>query len=85
MTKAIDLGKYSSYNFEKSDVKFSHLQYADDTLIITEKRWSNIKSNIIVVRVDIGIESKFPKNLPCGDQCSPILDGRGCQNYELWY
>lgn len=49
ITKVIDLGKYSSYNFEKSDVKFSHLQYADDTLIITEKRWSNIKSNIIVV------------------------------------
>ncbi|XP_058783098.1 uncharacterized protein LOC131657751 [Vicia villosa] len=37
------MGKFQGYKFDEGNERFSHLQYADDTLIICEKAWSNIR------------------------------------------
>lgn len=42
LKKTIDLGKFKGYKFDEGSERFSHLQYADDTMIICEKSWSNI-------------------------------------------
>ncbi|XP_058764714.1 uncharacterized protein LOC131638187 [Vicia villosa] len=44
MKKAVDSGRFIGYKFEAGEKRFSHLQYADDTMIISEKRWTNIRT-----------------------------------------
>ncbi|XP_058783416.1 uncharacterized protein LOC131658099 [Vicia villosa] len=65
MKKAVDSGKYSGYKFEKGEERFTHLQYADDTLIIGEKSWSNIrtiKANLLLFEVMSGLKVNFNKS-----------------------
>ncbi|PNX61152.1 receptor-like kinase, partial [Trifolium pratense] len=34
MRKAVELGRFDGFKFDRGDEQFTHLQYADDTLII---------------------------------------------------
>lgn len=43
MKKVVDMGKFVGYKFERGKCCFSHLQYAYETMIISEKRWSNTR------------------------------------------
>lgn len=65
MKKAIELGKIKGYKFDVGSEIFSHLQYADDTLIICEKSWSNIctiNGLIILFESMSGLKVNFLKS-----------------------
>lgn len=38
MKRAIELDKYKGFKFDNGDERFTHMQYADDTLIIRKRR-----------------------------------------------
>jgi hypothetical protein len=42
MSKAVDSGRFSGYKFDGGDEYFSHLQYADDTVLGTQKSMDKI-------------------------------------------
>lgn len=44
MKKAYERGKLVGYRFKAGDKRFSHTQYAYDTMIISEKSWTNIQA-----------------------------------------
>lgn len=49
--------------------RFSHLKYVDDTLIIGEKHWSNIriiKENLLLFESMLGLKVNFQKSLLVG-------------------
>ncbi|PNX58979.1 ribonuclease H, partial [Trifolium pratense] len=59
MKNAVDMGRFAGYKFEGGDLGFSHLQYADDTLIIGEKSWGNIrimKANLLLFELMSGLK-----------------------------
>ncbi|CAJ2655849.1 unnamed protein product [Trifolium pratense] len=69
MRKALELGKFSGFKFERGEEYFSHLQYADGTLIIGEKSWSNIpiiKANLLLFELISGLKVNFHKCLLVG-------------------
>jgi hypothetical protein len=37
MKKAVEIGKFDGFRFDRGEDQFTHLQYADDTLIIGNK------------------------------------------------
>lgn len=41
--RAMESGRLVGYKFDVGDKRFSHLQYADDTMILCEKRLTNIR------------------------------------------
>lgn len=48
---------------------FTHLEYADDNLIIGEKKWSNIriiKANMLLFEVMLGLKINSHKSLSMG-------------------
>ncbi|PNX92269.1 cysteine-rich receptor-like protein kinase [Trifolium pratense] len=69
MKKAVDLGNFSGYKFDGGDECFSHLQYADDTLIIGRKGWGNIriiKAILLLFELMSGLKVNFHKSLLIG-------------------
>ncbi|XP_058774821.1 uncharacterized protein LOC131649093 [Vicia villosa] len=65
--KALDCSKFIGYKFEKGTDRFTHLQYADDTLIIGEKKWINIriiKANLLFFEA-VRPKSSFQQELDC--------------------
>ncbi|XP_058774729.1 uncharacterized protein LOC131649001 [Vicia villosa] len=65
LKKAIGMGKFKGYKFDEGDERFSHLQYADDTLIICEKLWSNIwtiKGLILLFESMSGLKVNYLKS-----------------------
>lgn len=44
MNKAVDLGNFVCYKFNGREFFFSHVQYAEETLIIWSKVWGNIRT-----------------------------------------
>lgn len=58
MRRAMEEGKLTVYRFDMEEDMFTHLQYANDTLIIREKKWSNIiiiKVNLLLFEVISGL------------------------------
>ncbi|MCH92733.1 RNA-directed DNA polymerase (Reverse transcriptase) [Trifolium medium] len=69
MKRAVELGKFIGFRFEKADERFTHLQYMDDTLIIGEKGWENIsiiKANLLLFELMSGLKVNFHKSLLVG-------------------
>jgi hypothetical protein len=69
MRKAVDSGNFSAYKFDGGDECFSHLQYADDTLIIGRKGWGNIwiiKKILLLFELMSGLKVNFHKSLLIG-------------------
>jgi hypothetical protein len=69
MKRAVDLGRFSGYKFDEGDECFSHLQYADDTLIIGRKGWGNIrviKANLMLFELMSGLKVNYHKSLLVG-------------------
>lgn len=65
MKISLDLSKFSIYKFEKGYESFSHVQYADVTLIIDRKRWRNvrtIKENLMLFQMMSGIKLSYHKS-----------------------
>lgn len=65
MKKAVNGGKFGGYKFENREDRFMHLQYADDTLIIMEKIWANIraiKANLLLFKMMLGLKVNFNKS-----------------------
>ena len=62
MRRAVEVGQFIGYKFNMGEDRFTHLQYADDTLIIGEKKWSNIKiikANLLLFEVMSGLKVSF--------------------------
>ncbi|PNX72998.1 cysteine-rich receptor-like protein kinase [Trifolium pratense] len=69
MKKAVESSRFIGYKFEGGDVCFSHLQYADDTLIIGRKGWGNIrimKANLLLLQLMSGLKVNFNKSMLVG-------------------
>jgi hypothetical protein len=69
MGKAVDSGRFTGYKFDGGDEYFSHLQYADDTLIIGGKSWGNIriiKANLKLFQLMSGLKVNFHKSMLAG-------------------
>ncbi|XP_058746991.1 uncharacterized protein LOC131619978 [Vicia villosa] len=65
MKKAVECGEFIWYKIEKGTDRFTHLQYVDDTLIIGDKRWSNIriiKANLLMFEVMSRLKVNFNKS-----------------------
>ncbi|XP_058727023.1 uncharacterized protein LOC131598440 [Vicia villosa] len=65
MKKAVDTGRFFGYKFDGGEKRFFHLQYADDTMIISEKRWSNIrtlKAILLLFETMSGLKVNFQKS-----------------------
>jgi len=46
MRRAVEVGKFPGYNFNMGEDLFTHLQYADDTLIIGDKKIGRILQSL---------------------------------------
>ncbi|MCI20316.1 LINE-1 reverse transcriptase like, partial [Trifolium medium] len=44
MSKGVQLNLFEGYKVGTGDVNISHLQYADDTLIVGKKSWKNVRA-----------------------------------------
>jgi hypothetical protein len=69
MRRAVDSGRFTGYKFNGGDACFSHLQYADDTLIIGRKGWGNIriiKANLMLFESMSGLKVNYHKSLLVG-------------------
>ncbi|XP_058759867.1 uncharacterized protein LOC131633168 [Vicia villosa] len=69
MKSAVACGKFSGFKFNAGEECFSHLQYADDTLIIETNGWGNIriiKENLMLFEVISGLKVNFHKSLLVG-------------------
>lgn len=67
--RAIDLGNFYEYGFERWDDCFLHIYYVDDTLIIVEKNWGGIKSikvKLILFEMMLGLKVNFHKRCIIG-------------------
>ncbi|XP_058725620.1 uncharacterized protein LOC131596902 [Vicia villosa] len=65
MSKAEERGLYTGSKFQKGADRFSHLQYVDDTMIVGEKSWSNIriiKANLKLFEMMSGLKVNFQKS-----------------------
>lgn len=66
MRKAVELGRFFGFKFDRGQEHFSHLQYADDTLLIDRKGWANIstiKTNLMLFEIMSGLKVNFHKSL----------------------
>jgi hypothetical protein len=66
MRRTMDSGRFIGYKFDGSDKCFSHLQYADYTLIIGRKGWGNIriiKVNLMSFELMSELKVNFHKSL----------------------
>lgn len=73
---AISLGKFKGFRVGRSDVVISHLQYADDTLLIGEASYDNpwvMKSTLRCFELASGLKVNFFKSSLMGvnvsDRC----------------
>jgi hypothetical protein len=73
MLKAsVDSGLFKGYQIgadANSSVPISHLQFADDTLIVGEKSWANIrvlKANLMLFELISGLKVNFHKSMLVG-------------------
>jgi hypothetical protein len=73
MLKAsVDSGLFKGYQIgadANSSVHISHLQFADDTLIVGEKSWANIrvlKANLMLFELISGLKVNFHKSMLVG-------------------
>ncbi|PNX83760.1 cysteine-rich receptor-like protein kinase, partial [Trifolium pratense] len=74
MRKIVELGQFSGFRFEGNDEQISHLQYADDILIIGDKSESNIfaiKSIIYLFELMAGVRCYLYKSPLVGINISP--------------
>lgn len=62
INKDIIIGKFLGYIFKAGDHRFSHLQYTEDIIIISEKKWSNIQ---IVMEILLLFESMSYLKINC--------------------
>jgi len=80
----MEVDKFRAFKFEDSGEHISHLLNTNDTLIIREKSWlntQNIKANILLFEVMVGLKVNFHKKHYCEDEYSPIVAKGGCPNY----
>jgi len=65
----------------------SHLQFADDTLIIAEKSWANVRAMHVVLilfeAIYIWAEGEFHKESIDWRQCPRVLANRGNVSFEV--
>jgi hypothetical protein len=73
MLKAsVDLGLFKGYQVgveANSAIRISHLQFANDTLIVGEKSWANIrvlKANLMLFELISGLKVNFHKSMLVG-------------------
>lgn len=63
----VEVGLFSGYNIGNDNTVFiSHLQFADDPLIMEKKSWVNIrasKTNLILFEVILELNVNFNKNM----------------------
>ncbi|XP_058723765.1 uncharacterized protein LOC131595434 [Vicia villosa] len=59
MKKAVDSEKLKGFKFERGEYRFTHLQYADDTMIICE---NSIKAVLLLFQAMSGLKVKFHKS-----------------------
>ncbi|XP_058775322.1 uncharacterized protein LOC131649585 [Vicia villosa] len=65
MVKSIQLKLFDEYKVGKDEVKVSHIQYADDTIIVGKKSWKNIwaiKANLQLFELISRLKVNFHKS-----------------------
>jgi len=66
MKRVVELGKFFGSKFDNGDECLTHLQYANDTLIIREKKWTNIqiiKASLLLFKIISNLKVNFHKCL----------------------
>jgi hypothetical protein len=75
MSKAVEVGNFMGYKVgEEEELSISHLQFADDTLIIGKKSWSNIfamKAVLHLFELSSGLKVNFNKSELIGINVQP--------------
>jgi hypothetical protein len=70
ITVLVDVGLYRGYHVGHHDgVCLSHLQFADDTLILGEKSWANVchmRASLILFEQVFGLKVNFHKSMLTG-------------------
>ncbi|XP_058731299.1 uncharacterized protein LOC131603066 [Vicia villosa] len=65
MAKSVQLNHFEGFQFGSDGVSVSHLQYADDTLIMGKKKWKNIwaiKATLQLFELASGLKINFHKS-----------------------
>jgi hypothetical protein len=69
MRRVVEEGKFRGYKFDKGEDQLTHLQYADNSLIVGDKKWLNIKiikANLLLFEVMLGLKVNFHKSVLMG-------------------
>jgi len=70
MTSLVTTGLFCGYNVGRNnEVSISHLQFADDTLLLGEKSWANVRSMralLIIFERASGLKVNFNKSMLTG-------------------
>jgi hypothetical protein len=89
MSKAVEVGNFMGYKVgEEEELSISHLQFADDTLIIGKKSWSNIfamKAVLHLFELSSGLKVNFNKSELIGINVQPswLLDAANTLNCKV--
>jgi len=76
MNAMVDADMFHGYGVGNGDVRLTHLQYADDTLIFGKKSWLNVRTmrEVLLLFEEVsGLKVDFHKSLLAGVNISNSL------------